>query len=65
MALGFAVAAVGLALGSIRLALVGPEVLPGAVAEVSGASPAMGLLIAATFAMVAGLFWLTDRTRNR
>jgi hypothetical protein len=65
MALGFAVAATGLALGSVRLALVGPEVLPGAVAEASGSTPTMALLIAATFAMIAGLFWLTDRTRRR
>jgi hypothetical protein len=65
MALGFAVAAVGIALGTVRLVLVGPEVLPGAVPEASTASPTTALLIAATFAMVAGLFWLTDRTRNR
>ncbi|KQV25178.1 hypothetical protein [Yonghaparkia sp. Root332] len=65
MALGFGVAAVGLALGTLRLVLVGPEVLPGAVPEASTASPTTALLIAATFAMIAGLFWLTDRTRNR
>lgn len=65
MALGFGVAALGLALGTLRLVLVGPEVLPGAVPEASSGSPMTALLIAATFAMIAGLFWLTDRTRNR
>ena len=65
MALGFGVAAVGLALGTLRLVLVGPEVLPGAVPEASTASPTTALLVAATFAIIAGLFWLTDRTRNR
>jgi hypothetical protein len=64
MALGFAVAATGLALGALRLTLVGPVALPGSVPQASGASPATALLIAATFAMIAGLFWLTDRTRN-
>ena len=52
MALGFAVAAVGIALGTMRLVLVGPEVLPGAVPEASTASPTTALLIAATFAPV-------------
>jgi hypothetical protein len=65
MALGFAVASIGLALGALRLSLVGPATLPGSVPQASGASPETALLIAATFAMIAALFWLTDRTRNR
>lgn len=65
LGLGFAAAAAGLALGTLRLALVGPEVPPGTVPEASASSPATALLVAATFAMIAGLFWLTDRTRNR
>lgn len=65
MALGFGVAAVGIALGTLRLVLVGPETLPGQIPEASTASPTTALLVAATFAMIAGLFWLTDRTRNR
>lgn len=65
MALGFGVAALGLALGTLRLVLVGPEVVPGTLPQASTGSPVTALLIAATFAMVAGLFWLTDRTRSR
>lgn len=65
LGLGFAGAAAGLALGTLRLTLVGPEVPPGAVPAASASSPATALFVAATFAMIAGLFWLADRTRNR
>lgn len=64
LALGFAVVGVGVALGAVRVALTGPPVPPGAVARYIETSPMTGLLIGASLLMVAGLFWLTDRTRN-
>jgi hypothetical protein len=65
LALGFAVAALGIALGWLRLLLVGPVVPPGMPSEPIGGISVTPLLIAATFVMVSGLFWLTDRTRRR
>lgn len=64
MGLGFAVAAVGMALGGLRLVIVGPIVVPGTPTLPVAEPPTVVFLTAATFAMVAGLFWLTDRTRN-
>ena len=64
LALGFAVVGVGVALGAVRVALNGPPVPPGAVARYIETSPTTDLLIGASLLMVAGLFWLTDRTRN-
>ena len=63
--LGFALVGVGLAIGAMRVALTGPPVPPGAVSRYIEPSPTTGLLVAATMLMIAGLFWLTDRTRNR
>lgn len=63
--LGFALVGVGLAIGALRVALTGPPVPPGAVSRYIETSPTTGLLVAATLLMIAGLFWLTDRTRNR
>ncbi|WP_439563893.1 hypothetical protein [Microcella sp.] len=63
--LGFAVVGVGLAIGALRVALTGPPSPPGAVSRYIETSPTTGLLVAATMLMIAGLFWLTDRTRNR
>lgn len=63
--LGFALVGVGLAIGALRVALAGPPVPPGAISRYIETSPTTGLLIAATMLMIAGLFWLTDRTRNR
>lgn len=63
--LGFAVVGLGLGIGALRVALAGPPGPPGAVSRYIETSPAMGLLVAATMLMIAGLFWLTDRTRNR
>ncbi len=63
--LGFALVGVGLAIGAMRVALTGPPVPPGAVSRYIETSPTTGLLVAATMLMIAGLFWLTDRTRNR
>lgn len=65
LGLGFAVAALGLALGTLRETAVGPEPLGATAPGASPSSPATALLVAATFAMIAGLFWLADRTRNR
>ncbi|WP_168915919.1 hypothetical protein [Microcella flavibacter] len=65
LALGFAVAALGIALGWLRLLLVGPVVPVGVATEPIGAGSSIPLLIATTFVMVSGLFWLTDRTRRR
>ncbi len=65
LSLGFAVAALGIALGWLRLLLVGPVVPVGVATEPIGAGTITPMLIAATFAMVSGLFWLTDRTRRR
>lgn len=62
---GFALVGVGLAIGALRVALTGPPVPPGAVSRYIDTSPVTGLLVAATMLMIAGLFWLTDRTRNR
>lgn len=63
--LGFALVGTGVAIGALRVALTGPPVPPGAVSRYVETSPTTGLLIAATLLMIAGLFWLTDRTRNR
>ncbi|MEN9619925.1 MAG: hypothetical protein RL499_118, partial [Actinomycetota bacterium] len=63
--LGFAVVGVGIAIGALRVALAGPPSPPGAVSRYIETSPTTGLLVAATLLMIAGLFWLTDRTRNR
>lgn len=63
--LGFALVGTGLAVGALRIALTGPPVPPGAVSRYIETSPTTGLLVAATMLMIAGLFWLTDRTRNR
>ena len=65
IALGFAVVGAGIALGSLRVALAGPPVPPGAVSRYVEFDPTTGLLIAATLVMVAALFWFADRTRNR
>ena len=65
VALGFAVVGAGVALGSLRVALAGSPVPPGAVSRYIEYDPTTGLLIAATLVMVAALFWLADRTRNR
>jgi hypothetical protein len=63
--LGFALVGVGIAIGALRVALAGPPSPPGAVTRYIETSPTTGLLVAATLLMIAGLFWLTDRTRNR
>jgi hypothetical protein len=63
--LGFAVVGVGIAIGAVRVAVAGPPTPPGAVSRYIETSPTTGLLVAATLLMIAGLFWLTDRTRNR
>jgi len=63
--LGFALVGTGVAIGALRVALTGPPVPPGAVSRYIETSPTTGLLIAATLLMIAGLFWLADRTRNR
>lgn len=65
IALGFAVVGAGVALGSLRVALAGAPVPPGAVSRYIEFDPTTGLLIAATLIMVAALFGLADRTRNR
>lgn len=65
IALGFAVVGAGVALGSLRVALAGSPVPPGAVSRYIEFDPTTGLLIAATLIMVAALFWFADRTRNR
>ncbi len=65
IALGLAVVGVGVALGSLRVALAGSPVPPGAVSRYIEFDPTTGLLIASTLMMVAALFWLADRTRNR
>ncbi len=65
IALGFAVVGAGVALGSLRVALAGSPVPPGAVSRYIEFDPTTGLLIAATLVMVAALFWFADRTRNR
>lgn len=62
---GFAVVGVGIAIGSLRVGLVGPPVPPGAVSRSVDFDATTGLLISATLVMVAALLWLTDRTRNR
>jgi hypothetical protein len=63
--LGFALVGVGIAIGALRVVLAGPPSPPGAVTRYIETSPTTGLLVAATLLMIAGLFWLTDRTRNR
>lgn len=65
IALGFVVVGTGVAIGALRVALAGPPTPPGAVSRYIETSPTTGLLIAATLLMIGGLFWLTDRTRNR
>ena len=65
LAFGFGIAALGITVGTLRLMLVGPVVPPGTFTQPVSSSPITPLLIAASFAMVAGLFWLTDRTRRR
>lgn len=64
MALGFGAAAAGVALGALRLVLVGPIATPGVPVVPVNESPTVTFLTAATFAMVGGLFWLVDRTRS-
>lgn len=64
MALGFGAAAVGVALGALRLVLVGPIATPGVPVVPVSESPTVTFLTAATFAMVGGLFLLVDRTRS-
>jgi hypothetical protein len=64
MALGFGVAAVGVALGALRLMLVGPMVTPGVPVVPVAETPTVTFLTAATFAMIGGLFWLVDHTRS-
>ena len=64
LSLGFAIAALGIALGWLRLLLVGPVVPAGVATEPIAAGTITPMLIAATFAMVSGLFWLADRTRR-
>ena len=64
IALGFAIVGAGIALGSLRVALAGSPVPPGAVSRYVEFDPSTGLLIAATLVMVAALFWFADRTRN-
>ncbi|MGY6496746.1 MAG: hypothetical protein ACXIUP_00810 [Microcella sp.] len=64
MALGFAVAAAGVALGGLRLVLVGPMATPGVPVFPVSEFPSVTFLTAATLAMVAGLFWLVDHTRR-
>lgn len=63
-ALGFALIGIGVALGALRLGLIGPPGPPGAVSRYVESSPTTGLLVGATLLMIGGLFWLTDRTRN-
>lgn len=63
--LGFALVATGVAIGALRVALTGPPTPPGAVSRYVETSPTTALLTAATLLMIAGLCWLTDRTRNR
>ena len=63
--LGFAIVGLGIGIGALRVALAGPPGPPSAVTRYIETSPATGLLVAATMLMIAGLFWLTDRTRNR
>ncbi len=65
VALGFAVVGAGIALGSLRVALAGPPVPPGAVSRYVEFDPTTGLLIAATLTMVGALFWFADRTRTQ
>lgn len=64
MALGFGSAAVGVALGGLRLVLVGPLATPGVPVVPLSDTPTVTFLTAATFAMVGGLFWLVDHTRT-
>lgn len=63
-ALGFAVAAAGVALGGLRLVLVGPIATPGVAVLPVSEFPSATFLTAASIAMVAGLFWLVDHTRQ-
>lgn len=63
MALGFAVAAVGVALGGLRLLAIGPLASPGVPVVPLAQPPTTMFLTAASLAMVAGIFWLVDRTR--
>jgi len=63
--LGFAIVGLGIGIGVVRVALAGQPGPPGAVASYIETPPTTGLLVAATMFMIAGLFWLTDRTRNR
>lgn len=64
MGLGFFAAAVGLALGGLRLVLVGPLATPGVLVAPLDAIPSTTFLTAASLAMVAGIFWLVVRTRG-
>ena len=59
-----AAAVAGLALGALRLVLVGPIATPGVPVVPVSESPTVTFLTAATFAMVGGLFLLVDRTRS-
>lgn len=64
MGLGFFAAAVGVALGGLRLVLVGPLASPGVVVAPVEVLPSTTFLTAASLAMVAGIFWLAVRTRT-
>jgi len=63
--IGFALAATGLAIGTLRVGFAGPLTAPGTVARSLEFAPTTGLLSAATLLMVGGLFLLADRTHNR
>jgi hypothetical protein len=54
----------GVALGALRLVLVGPIATPGVPVVPVSESPTVTFLTAATFAMIGGLLWLVDRTRS-
>lgn len=64
MGLGFFAAAIGVALGGVRLVLVGPLAAPGVFVAPIDTVPSTTFLTAASLAMVAGLFWLVVRTRT-
>lgn len=64
MGLGFFAAAVGVALGGLRLVLVGPLAAPGVLIAPIDTLPTTTFLTAASLAMVAGIFWLVVRTRG-
>jgi len=61
---GVAVVSAGVALGSLRVAVAGSVDPLGSLSRDPAVDPTTGLLTAASLLMVAGLFWLTDRTRH-